>query len=134
MSRLESAVRIVIEFIEAFNRHDTASLSRLINDDCVLESAHPAPDGEVYTGKEAVTGHFKAIFDESPEAKIEVEEIFGAANRCIARWRYDGAACAGERKAIRGVCIFQVKSGSICEIQEYVKGDTQQRPRSTTQT
>ena len=43
MSRIESAIRIVLDFYEAFNRHDVAGMSKLLSDDCVIESASPLP-------------------------------------------------------------------------------------------
>ena len=55
MSRLESAIRVVLEFNEAFNRHDVAGMMQLMSDDCIFENTNPAPDGAVYSGKEAVT-------------------------------------------------------------------------------
>ena len=54
MSKLESAVRVVIEFNEAFNRHDVAGMMNLMSDDCVFEETFPAPDGTVISGKEAI--------------------------------------------------------------------------------
>jgi len=52
MSRVESALRVVLEFNEACNRHDVAGMMRLMSDDCILENSGPAPDGAVYSGKE----------------------------------------------------------------------------------
>ena len=54
MSKLESAVRIVLEFNQAFNRYDVADMMRLMSADCVFENTDPAPDGTLYAGKEAV--------------------------------------------------------------------------------
>lgn len=121
MSRLESAIRVVIEFNEAFNRHDVAGMMRRMSDDCVFENTVPAPDGTVYSGKEAVTRFWEDFFRASPNAHIEIEEIFGFGNRCIMRWRYDWDD-AGQKRHIRGVDLFQVRNGSICEKLSYVKG------------
>ena len=121
MSRIESAVRIVLELIEAFNRHDLPALARLLGDRCVLESAGPVPAGTAYKGKEAVLRRFEEIFHRSPGASIEVEEIFGTANRCVTRWRYEEPETAGEEKKRRGVFIFQVSNGAVSEILSYVK-------------
>ena len=41
MSKLESAVRVVLEFNEAFNRHDVAGMMQLMSDDCVFEETFP---------------------------------------------------------------------------------------------
>jgi hypothetical protein len=43
MARLESGVRVVLAFNEAFNRHDVAGMMRLMSDDCVgVTSARPS--------------------------------------------------------------------------------------------
>ncbi len=52
MSKLESEVRVVLDFNEAFNRHDLTGMMNLMSDDCVFEETFPAPDGTVLSGKE----------------------------------------------------------------------------------
>ncbi|MBI5032890.1 MAG: nuclear transport factor 2 family protein [Chloroflexi bacterium] len=122
MSRLESAMRVVLEFNDAFNRHDVSAMMRLMSDDCVFENTAPAPDGTVYSGKQAVTQFWQDLFRESPHAHIEIEDIFGLGERCIMRWRYDWTDAAGKKGHIRGVDLFQVKNGLISEKLSYVKG------------
>ena len=77
MSKIESAIRVVLEFNEAFNRHDVTGMMQLMSDDCVIENSNPAPDGALYSGKEAATKFWREFFRESPFARIEIEEIFG---------------------------------------------------------
>lgn len=62
------------------------------------------------------------FFRESPYAQITIEEIFGFGPWCIIRWRYNWID--GERTPdhVRGVDIFQVQHGLICEKLSYVKG------------
>lgn len=122
MSRIESGIRIVLKFNEAFNRHDVAGMMQLISDDCIFENAFPAPDGAVFQGKDEVAQFWQAFFHESPYAHIEIEEIFGMGVRCVMRWRYDWIDVSAAKGHIRGVDIFQVKQGSICEKLSYVKG------------
>ena len=117
MAKVESAMRLVLEFNEAFNRHDVAGMMKLMSEDCVFENTDPAPDGTRYAGKPAVTEFWENFFRESPKAHIDIEEIFGMGNHCIMRWKYiwgDGH--------VRGVDIFQVKEGLISEKLSYVKG------------
>jgi ketosteroid isomerase-like protein len=45
MSKIESGVRLVLDFNAAFNRHDVAGMMALMSDDCVFENTAPAPDG-----------------------------------------------------------------------------------------
>ena len=122
MSRIESGIRLVLAFNAAFNRHDIAGMMQLMSDDCVFESTAPAPDGAVYAGKEAVTQYWQDFFRESPQARIDIEEIFGIGMRCVVRWRYDWVDTAGEAGHVRGVDIFQIKNGAIYEKLSYVKG------------
>ena len=122
MSKIEASLRIVLEFNEAFNRHDVAGMMKLMSDDCIFENTSPAPDGTVYSGKEAVTQFWQDFFRESPQAHIEIEEIFGMGMRCIMRWKYDWIDAAGQKGHVRGVDIFLVKDGLIAEKLSYVKG------------
>jgi len=122
MSRIESVVRAVLDFNDAFNRHDVAGMMQLMSDDCVFENTHPAPDGTKYSGKEAVTRFWQEFFTESPHAHIKIEDIFGMGFRCVMRWRYDWVDEAGEKGHVRGVDVYQVKDGLICEKLSYVKG------------
>lgn len=117
MSKIESGMRLVLEFNEAFNRHDVKGMMQLMTEDCIFENTTPAPDGTVYKGKENVTLFWENFFRESPQAHIEIEEIFGMGNHCIMRWKYtwgDGH--------VRGVDIFKIEEGLITEKLSYVKG------------
>ena len=122
MAKIESAMRVALEFNQAFNRHDVAAMMVLMNDDCVFENTSPAPDGAVYSGKEAVTQFWRDFFRSSPQAHIQIEEIFGLGLRCVMRWRYDWVDAAGEKGHVRGVDLFTVRSGLISEKLSYVKG------------
>lgn len=122
MSRLESATRVVLEFNEAFNRHDVAGMMQLMSDDCVFDNTDPAPDGTMYAGKQAVTRFWQDFFRDSPHAHIEIEEIFGTGLRCVMRWTYTWVDAAGKKGHVRGVDIFKIKDGLISEKLSYVKG------------
>ncbi len=122
MERIESAARLVIAFNEAFNRHDVSAMMQLMSKDCIFENTAPAPDGAVYTGKEAVTQYWQRFFTRSPHAHITIEEIFGLGFRCIMRWKYDWVDESGNPGHVRGVDIFRVQNGLIFEKLSYVKG------------
>ena len=88
-----------------------------MSDDCVFENTSPAPDGTVYKGKEVVTQFWEEFFKESPQAHIDIEDIFGMGNHWIMRWKYTWGD-----EHVRGVDIFQVRDGLINEKLSYVKG------------
>ena len=122
MSRLESGIRVVIAFNEAFNQHNVAGMMALMSDDCTFENTDPAPDGTVYTGREAVTRFWQDFFSQSPQAHIEIEEIFGLGMRCVMRWRYSWVDATGNSGHVRGVDLYEVENGLITKKLSYVKG------------
>lgn len=122
MSKLESSMRIVLEFNEAFNRHDVQGMMKLMSDDCAFENTAPSPDGTRFGGREAVTRFWQDFFRESPHAHIDIEEIFSLGARCIMRWNYTWVDAAGQKGHVRGVDIFREKDGLISEKLSYVKG------------
>ena len=122
MSKIEGALRIVLEFNEAFNRHDVAGMMKLMSADCVFENTDPAPDGTTYSGKEAVTQFWQDFFSVSPQAHIEIEEAFGMGLHCVMRWKYSWVDMSGKEGHVRGVDIFKVQDGLITEKLSYVKG------------
>lgn len=122
MSRIETAVRTVLAFNEAFNRHNVAGMMALMSEDCVFENTTPAPDGTIYKGKEAITQFWQQFFRQSPQAHIEIEEIFGLGYRCVMRWHYTWVDATGQEGHVRGVDIFQVKNDLISQKLSYVKG------------
>lgn len=117
MSQIETSVRIVMEFNDAFNRHDVQEMMQLASDDTVFENTHPSPDGTRFSGKPAVTQFWNDFFRDSPNARIEIEEIFGMGNRCVMRWKYTWG-----NGHVRGVDVFKLKDGLIAEKLSYVKG------------
>jgi len=121
MERIEAALRVVLDFHEAFKRGDVASMVQLLSDDCILENAQPAPDGAVYSGKEAAVTYYRELFQGARQGRMQIEEIFGVGFRCIMRWRYEWLDEAGKMYYTRGVAIFRLKGGLICEILSYGK-------------
>lgn len=117
MSKVEAGIRIVLEFNEAFNQHNVDEMMRLMSEDCIFENTAPAPDGTRYTGKEVVTQFWQDFFRASPQAHIEIEDIFGFGNHCIMRWKYTWG-----NGHVRGVDIFKIEEGLISEKLSYVKG------------
>ncbi|MBN1667508.1 MAG: nuclear transport factor 2 family protein [Anaerolineales bacterium] len=121
MSRVESALRLALAFHQARNRHDIPAMLALFSADAVFESFEPAPDGQVLTGRDALTQFWRDFFQASPRAKFESEDAFGLGEHAILRWCYQWAARDGSRQQLRGIEIFRVREGVICELRMYAK-------------
>jgi len=123
MSKIESGIRTVLDLNKALNRHDIPGMMQLISDDCIFENAIPAPDGTTYTGKEEIKGYWRGFFSASPQAQIKIEDVYGFGKQCVMRWRYGWTDAPGEEHHIRGVDIYKVEDGLICEQRSYIKGN-----------
>lgn len=119
MERVDQAValRVVDAFNAALNAHDVEAALALMTDDAVFESTSPTPDGLRYVGPAQIRAVWTKLFEDSPQADFEVEEVFAAGDRVVQRWRYDW----GEGH-VRGVDVFTVRDGLVAEKLSYVKG------------
>lgn len=122
LSKIETPVRVVLAFNDAFNRHEVDEMMALMSEDCVFENTFPPPDGARYEGRAAVAQFWRDFFAASPSARFETEEIFGLGNRCVVRWRYDWTDASGQSGHVRGVDLFKVQGELISEKLSYVKG------------
>jgi len=122
MSKIESVSRAVLEYKEAFNRHDSTGMVNLISDNCAYESAD-GTDDTVIRGKAEITRYWERLFREMPGIHITGEEIFGLGNRCVLRWRSEWEDETGETRQKRGVDIFEFRNGLIVKQYSYVKGE-----------
>ena len=122
MAKVETAIRLVLAYYEAFNRHDIAAMLSLMDGDCALESSMPAPAGDIFHGKEEAARSWQRFFEERPGATMELEEVYGMGKRCVGRWTCSWLSAAGTTESLRGADIFRTSKDSILEILSYVKG------------
>lgn len=109
-------------FNEAFNRHDVEAMMSMMTEDCLFENTFPAPDGSRFEGQAAVRQFWMAFFQSSPQAIIEIEEIFRCEDRAAQRWIYRWVGADGVAGHVRGVDLFRFREGKIAEKLSYVKG------------
>ena len=122
LQRLETAIRTIIDYNEAFNKHDVATMMQLMSDDCIYESPAPAPDGTVYKGKAAITQFWQDQFTLFPTTRYQIEDVFSFGERCILHGKFSETDATGGERTIRRVDIFRVRGGLICEQLAYIKG------------
>src|SRR5512139_720455 len=113
MERLESGVRTIIAFTEAFNRHDLPAMMQLIREDCIFESSVSTSAEEILQGQLAISQYWQDFFTSFPEAHIKIEDTFGFGMRCICRWSCDRIDRSGFSSRQRGVDLFRIQDGLI---------------------
>lgn len=121
MDRAESAVRIVIKFIEFINTQDAEHMADLFSKDIIFDHFEPAPDGLPYSTPTAVVNFFEGVFQSHPTLKLEIEDLFGYGNRCILRWNLQVPEGSQIRICKRGLTLFQIRDDQITEILSYGK-------------
>jgi ketosteroid isomerase-like protein len=122
LSKIETALRTVLAFNKAFNDHDIPAILALLSEDCRFESAAPAPEGEVITGKAAIEKYFQNLFTTYPQIQLKTEDAFGLGYHCIARWTLTWTGPGGKAHHLRGADIYKVDQHLITEKYSYIKG------------
>ncbi|HEX7094805.1 MAG TPA: nuclear transport factor 2 family protein, partial [Acidimicrobiales bacterium] len=77
----------VRRFQAAWDAHDLDATLALVTDDCVFESARVGANGERVVGRDALRAVWAPGFREA-RGRFEIEELFGAGDRAVQRWRF----------------------------------------------
>jgi len=118
----QPAINLLHTFNDAFNRHDVDAMMALMSSDSIFDNTFPAPDGTLFQGQANVRRFWDEFFDHSPQAHIEIEELFAQGDRAVQRWVYSWVDTQGVTGHIRGVDVFRFRDGLIAEKLSYVKG------------
>jgi ketosteroid isomerase-like protein len=114
-------LEIVERLNRAWNARDLDGALSLLTEDCLFENTSPAPDGQVFMGKDAIRRIWTEIF-ETTGLHFATEEAFAVDDRAVVRWRYSWENRDGTVGTIRGVDLFRLEDGLIAEKRSYVKG------------
>ncbi|MER2599912.1 MAG: nuclear transport factor 2 family protein, partial [Caldilineales bacterium] len=118
MAKVEEAARIGLAWHAALARADAAALLALLAENCVWESASPAPRGTRLAGRAAIAGYLQTWLHVETQRTWQVEEVTGFGRQCVVYWRQQASA----EDYRRGADVFEVRDGLICGIKSYVKG------------
>jgi ketosteroid isomerase-like protein len=117
----ETVVELVTRFEHNFNTYDSDALMADMTDDCVFEHVAPASVSlGRHEGQAAVREVWESLKAHFPGYRFEIEDIFGAGNRCACRWSLTWPLAEGGTGMGRGVDIFTVRDGKIAEKLTYV--------------
>jgi ketosteroid isomerase-like protein len=108
-------LEIAAAFQAAWDAHDLDAVLALVTEDCAFDSARSGPGDPPVAGHEALRAAWAPSFAKGGPP-FEVEDCFAAGDRVVQLWVYRG----GDR-VVRGVDVFRVRDGRICEKSGYVK-------------
>ena len=111
----DATLMTIHAFNTALNAHDIDAVMALMTDDCLFENTWPPPDGERHEGQAAVRAFWARFFADSPDARFEEEARFAAGDACAVRWVYRWTGDDGASGHVRGVDLFRVRDGRVCE-------------------
>ena len=114
----QPTAEVIDRFNRAFVQHDASLLENLIAEDCVMESADPAPDGTRVVGRVANLKLWQNLANDKQGA-FEVEDVVVLGDRANIRWRYRSGP--GLSQSVRGVTLMRVRDGLIIEALAYAK-------------
>ena len=120
-AQTKATIEAIERFNEAFNTHDVDAIMRLMTEDVVFDNTHP-PDGKRYEGAAAVAGFWTTLFSSRPRAWFDTEDLIATGDRCVTQWLFTFDSDDPSVGHVRGVDIFRVRDGKVCEKFPYVKG------------
>lgn len=111
---------VVKKFNSAFQRHDASILKDIIAENCVMESAMPAPDGFTVEGYEDNFIFWENMIN-APDTQFNPEVIDTFGEKAIIQWRFWWGK--NPKHSIRGVTLLTIKNEKVAEAKGYVKGE-----------
>lgn len=117
----ETSVELVTRFENNFNTYDVDALMADMTDDCVFEHVAPAAVSfGRHEGQAAVRAVWESLATHFPDYRFDIEDVFGAGDRCACRWSLEWKLPDGGKGTGRGVDIFRIRNGKIAEKLTYV--------------
>ena len=106
--------QLLVEFGEAFNRHDADALVAMMTEDaCFYTVAGETTYGNKISGREAIKSAFAMVWEAMPNAHWDAGDIFVCGNRGLTEWVFSGTDKEGKRIKAQGCDIFTFKDGKI---------------------
>ncbi|WP_322508649.1 nuclear transport factor 2 family protein [Anaerolinea sp.] len=122
LGKVEAPVRLALAFFEACNRQALKEMLALLSADCLFESP-VAPCGSPLRGRDAIAACWREFFAAHPGARFEVQDVFGAGFRSVARWTCTWTSPDDTAHSLCGVDVFRIIGENIAEQVSFRKGE-----------
>lgn len=107
--------QLLMELLDAFNRHDLDAIMRFFADDCVFYMPRGAgPRGDRFTGKAEVRAGLAKRFEGIPDVHYGDDKHWVCGDEFgVSEWTLTGTSTSGQRIEVRGVDLLEFSQGKI---------------------
>jgi steroid delta-isomerase-like uncharacterized protein len=108
------SIKLLKDFLEAFNRHDLDSIMHYFADNCVFYMPRGArPRGDQYIGKDAVRAGLAKRFEGIPDVHYGDDRHWACGNFGVSEWTLTGTSVSDQHIEVRGVDLLEFDQGKI---------------------
>ena len=121
----EHYTQLLVDFADAWNRHDVDALMDAMTEDCVfLASAGPNACGRRYEGRDAVRQAYADMFNVFPDAAWLGPSHVVAGTHGYSSWTFVGTHVSTGRVEVDGCDLFTFNDGRIAVKNSFRKART----------
>ena len=107
-------VKLLKEFLDAFNRHDLDAIMDFFSDDCVFYMPRGSgPRGNQFVGKTDVRAGLAKRFEGLPDVHYGDDRHWACGDFGVSEWTITGTMISGKRIEVRGVDLLEFVDGKI---------------------
>lgn len=107
-------VKLLKEFLDAFNRHDLDAIMEFFADDCVFYMPRGSgPRGNQFIGKSEVRAGLAKRFEGIPDVHYGEDRHWACGDFGVSEWTITGTMVSGKRIEVRGVDLLEFVGGKI---------------------
>lgn len=114
MNNEQQLTQVLIDFGDAFNRHDAKALVSMMTEDAIFYTvAGDEVSGNAIIGTEAIEVAFNGVWKAMPDAHWQAVSCFASGDRGLSDWIFSGTNADGSRIEAHGCDIFTFEGNKI---------------------
>jgi limonene-1,2-epoxide hydrolase len=110
---------VVDKLVAALNAHDLEAAAALFHEN--YRSEQPAHPGRAFVGRAQMHANWQAIFAGIPDFRADLIRSVDDGDTTWSEWSWSGNRVDGQDFQVRGVTLFEIKSGQITAGRLYVE-------------
>ncbi|OSY87392.1 hypothetical protein WH52_10940 [Tenacibaculum holothuriorum] len=113
---------VVLDFMDAWNKHDMDKIMSYMHTDCVfLEARGTEVTGKKHKGYEDVKKAFQNVINNFKDAQWKNPVCIVYENKAYSEWTFEASINQDKKIEVRGVDVFTFKNDKILIKDSYLK-------------